>query len=153
MPCSQDLEDYRCQARCGELMACCGKSCNTSCDECQSLNDTLTDGGAIKRTKHTRHPCQKRLYCEHTCQEVCSESHEHTTHCKANCGQVCPHSRCRNQCSVPCAPCKQPCTWYVVVLLYSVLLLKNDCRSCTHYSCPIPCGSVSDSLGVSSKLN
>ncbi|KAN0098042.1 AAA domain containing protein [Tylopilus felleus] len=125
MPCSQDPKDYRCQVRCGELMACCGKSCNASCDECQSLNDTLTNGGAIKRTKHTLHPCQKRLYCEHTCQGACSESHEHTTRCKANCRQVCPHSRCRNQCSVPCAPCKQPCTW-----------------SCTHYSCPVPCGSV-----------
>ncbi|KAF8120977.1 hypothetical protein EV363DRAFT_1302491 [Boletus edulis] len=64
-PCSQDLEDYRCAARCAELMACCGKSCNATCNACQSINDTLTAGGATKRTKHVVHACQK---CEHLCQ-------------------------------------------------------------------------------------
>ena len=111
MPCSQDPEDYRCQVRCAELMACCGKSCNATCDACQSLNKSLADEGAIKRTKHTVHPCQKRLYCEHVCQEPCSEDHEHTMRCSLKCRQVCPHAQCKRPCSVPCAPCKQPCTW------------------------------------------
>ncbi|KAI9460071.1 hypothetical protein HD554DRAFT_2028943 [Boletus coccyginus] len=126
MPCCQDPKDYRCVARCAELMACCGSNCNATCSDCQSLNDnTVAVGGAIKRTKHASHPCQKRLYCEHTCQEPCSEGHEHTTRCHAKCRQVCPHAQCKRPCSVPCAPCKQPCTW-----------------ACPHDSCPVPCGSV-----------
>ncbi|KAG9309778.1 hypothetical protein JVU11DRAFT_10152 [Chiua virens] len=119
MPCSQDPEDYRCRARCAELMTCCGKACSALCDDCQAVN---TD---TERTKHTSHPCQKSLYCEHTCQEPCSEGHEHTTRCKHKCRQVCPHAQCKRPCHVPCAPCKQPCTW-----------------SCAHYTCPVPCGSV-----------
>ncbi|KAF8128159.1 hypothetical protein EV363DRAFT_1585143 [Boletus edulis] len=125
MPCSQDPEDYRCVTRCAELMACCGKSCNATCDACQSINDTLTTGGATKRTKHVAHPCQKYLYCEHPCQEPCSEQHEHSTRCTLKCRQICPHAQCKRPCSEPCAPCKQPCTWV-----------------CPHHTCPVPCGSV-----------
>ncbi|KAH0839427.1 hypothetical protein J3R83DRAFT_202 [Lanmaoa asiatica] len=125
MPCSQDPEDYRCVARCAELMVCCGKNCNATCDDCQGVNDAPDDGTPTKRTKHVAHPCQKRLYCEHSCQEPCSEDHEHATRCTAKCRQVCPHAQCKRQCSVPCAPCKQPCTW-----------------ACPHYTCPVPCGSV-----------
>ncbi|KAI9460073.1 hypothetical protein HD554DRAFT_1598622 [Boletus coccyginus] len=126
LPCSQDPEDYRCMVRCAELMACCGKNCNATCDDCQSLNDnTLGVAGAIKRIQHAKHPCQKRLYCEHGCQEPCSEGHEHSTRCNAKCRQVCPHAQCKHACYVPCAPCKQPCTWV-----------------CPHHTCPVPCGSV-----------
>ncbi|KAI9456882.1 hypothetical protein HD554DRAFT_1839076 [Boletus coccyginus] len=125
MSCSQDPEDCRCVVRCAELMACCGKNCNAMCDDCQSLNETPAVGGAIKRIKHAAHPCQKRLYCEHACQEPCSEGHEHSTRCNAKCRQVCPHAQCKRPCSVPCAPCKQPCTWV-----------------CPHRTCPVPCGSV-----------
>lgn len=69
MPCSRDPEDYRCRAPCAELMVCCSKNY----DDYQSLNDTLAVGGTIKRIRHAAHPCQKRLYCEHACQEPCSE--------------------------------------------------------------------------------
>lgn len=111
MPCSQDPEDYRCVARCGELMACCGKSCNATCDDCQSVNSAPEDGYRTKRIKHAAHACQKRLYCEHPCQAPCAEEHKHTTRCTSKCRQVCPHAQCKRPCSVPCAPCKQPCTW------------------------------------------
>ncbi|KAG9309780.1 hypothetical protein JVU11DRAFT_10154 [Chiua virens] len=118
MPCFQDPENYRCRVRCTGLMTCCGKTCNASCNDCQVV-DTDTE-----RTKHASHPCQKRLYCEHACQEPCSEGHEHTTQCGLKCRQVCLHAQCKRPCYVPCAPCEQPC------------------MTCPHYTCPVPCGSV-----------
>ncbi|KAF9227364.1 hypothetical protein BS17DRAFT_747823 [Gyrodon lividus] len=125
MPCSQEPENHRCLTRCAEWMSCCSKSCSASCYQCQEGNRQSDEGGSIKRTKHLAHSCEKRLYCEHQCQEPCSEDHEHTMRCKAKCRQVCPHAQCRRECSFPCAPCKQNCTW-----------------ACPHYRCPVPCGSV-----------
>lgn len=126
MECSQSPEDYRCEARCGELMSCCGKMCNAPCYDCQRANDPhFEEALFIRRQNHRRHPCQKSLHCEHMCQEACSGDHEHTTRCMEPCRQACTHAKCRLPCSGPCAPCKEQCTWI-----------------CPHRVCLVPCGSV-----------
>ncbi|KAI6157793.1 hypothetical protein BKA82DRAFT_4061548 [Pisolithus tinctorius] len=126
MECSQDAEDHRCEARCGELMSCCSRMCNAPCYECQRRNDPqFEEAGLIRRQKHRIHPCQKSLHCEHICQEACSGNHEHTRRCMDPCRQACAHARCKLPCSDPCAPCKEQCTW-----------------TCPHRNCPVPCGSV-----------
>ncbi|KAI6119903.1 hypothetical protein EDD16DRAFT_1579433 [Pisolithus croceorrhizus] len=126
MECSQNPEDYRCKARCGELMSCCGKMCNAPCYDCQRANDPHSEEALfIRRQNHHRHPCQKNLHCEHICQEACSNDHEHTRRCMEPCRQACTHAKCRLPCSEPCAPCKEQCTW-----------------TCPHRVCPVPCGSV-----------
>lgn len=126
MECSQSPEDYRCEARCGELMSCCGKMCNAPCYDCQRANDPHSEEALfIRRQNHRHHPCQKSLHCEHMCQEACSGDHEHTTRCMEPCRQACTHAKCRLPCSDPCAPCKEQCTWI-----------------CPHRVCPVPCGSV-----------
>lgn len=123
MPCSEDPSDHHCIIRCGKLMNCCSKLCKAQCYICQRENPGSE--GPIQRLRHSPHPCEKRLYCEHQCAERCSEDHQHTTSCKAKCRQICAHAQCRLPCSVPCAPCQEPCTW-----------------NCSHYTCPVPCGSV-----------
>ncbi|KAI6040315.1 hypothetical protein EDC04DRAFT_3140449 [Pisolithus marmoratus] len=126
MECSQDAGDYRCKARCGELMSCCGKTCNAPCHDCQRTNDPHSEeAGLVRRQNHLRHPCKKSLHCEHMCQEACSGNHEHTKRCMEPCRQACTHARCKLPCSDPCAPCKEQCTWI-----------------CPHRICPVPCGSV-----------
>ncbi|KAI6041108.1 hypothetical protein EDC04DRAFT_2566184 [Pisolithus marmoratus] len=126
MACSQDPKDYRCEARCGELMSCCGKMCNAPCYGCQCTNDPHFEAAQfIRRKNHVRHSCQTSLHCEHMCQEACSGKHEHTRQCMAPCRQACAHARCKFPCSHLCAPCKEQCTW-----------------TCSHHICPVPCGSV-----------
>ncbi|KAH8107252.1 P-loop containing nucleoside triphosphate hydrolase protein [Cristinia sonorae] len=121
--CSVDPATIRCTQLCNGIMKCCGRTCNAKCYQCQLKN--ADEEGVIERTDHVRHPCEKRLYCEHLCGKACSEDHECATQCKDACRQVCAHTACNNYCSTPCAPCQEPCTW-----------------TCAHYTCPVPCGSV-----------
>ncbi|KAG2106489.1 hypothetical protein BD769DRAFT_1654653 [Suillus cothurnatus] len=115
MTCSTDPATYLCKAPCNGIMSCCGRSCNAKCHECQRKKHTF------RRRTYTEKP----LFCEHLCQEACSDDHTHTVACKKPCRQACSHARCQSACSVPCAPCQESCTW-----------------SCPHHSCPVPCGSV-----------
>ncbi|CAL1707171.1 unnamed protein product [Somion occarium] len=130
MKCSDDPSLVNCTIVCDGIMACCGRNCQARCHQCQTLNvrqagNAEQPNGAIARTSHAQHRCERRLYCEHQCDRPCSAEHECTTVCKAPCRQVCPHARCNQYCSTPCAPCQEPCTW-----------------NCPHYSCPLPCGSI-----------
>ncbi|KAG2361405.1 hypothetical protein BDR07DRAFT_1472123 [Suillus spraguei] len=124
MPCSADPATYLCKAPCNGIMSCCGKSCKAKCYECQQKN-APSEGEHTQRAHHTTHPCSKPLFCEHLCQEACSDDHKHTVACRKPCRQACSHARCQLVCSAPCAPCQELCTW-----------------NCPHHSCPVPCGSV-----------
>ncbi|KAG0698145.1 hypothetical protein DFH29DRAFT_943008 [Suillus ampliporus] len=124
MACSTDSSTYLCKAPCCGIMSCCGRTCKAKCYECQQKN-TTPEGERTRRVQHLPHPCEKPLFCEHLCQENCSDDHKHTVACRKPCRQACSHARCQSPCSVPCAPCQEPCTW-----------------SCPHHSCPVPCGSV-----------
>ncbi|THU97835.1 P-loop containing nucleoside triphosphate hydrolase protein [Dendrothele bispora CBS 962.96] len=126
LECSEDPIQYNCNKPCNGIMSCCGRTCNSTCWECQTRIPQLQDeSGKIHRVNHVPHSCEKRLYCAHQCVELCSEGHRCTTFCKNPCRQVCPHTKCRKYCSTPCPPCQEPCTW-----------------NCEHESCPAPCGSV-----------
>lgn len=110
MTCSADPSAHLCKAPCGEIMGCCGKTCKARCHQCQQKN-TTPEGERSQRTQHNLHPCQKPLFCEHLCQEPCSDDHKHTVSCNKPCRQACSHTRCQLPCSAPCAPCQEPCTW------------------------------------------
>lgn len=146
MMCSRDATLYRCEASCGGIMtSCCGRDCRSRCSECQQVNNKV-DEGPVLRQLHRQHPCQKTLYCEHLCANPCSADHKCTTRCKEACRQVCSHARCRQHCSTPCAPCKERCTWSVKI---HRIVCRKSCahsihfRNCSHFTCPVPCGSVS----------
>jgi hypothetical protein len=143
--CSTDPELIRCMAVCGGILACCGRNCRSRCHSCQTLNDppVLQHGTTnILREHHVQHPCERRLYCEHQCDQPCSSDHACTTICKQPCRQVCPHARCKQYCSTPCAPCQEPCTWYITHYQYFSVVSNPIDRICPHYTCPVPCGSV-----------
>ena len=110
MTCSTDPSTYLCQAPCGGIMGCCGRTCKSKCWQCQQKNST-SEEGPVQRVQHLPHPCEKPLFCEHLCQEPCSNDHKHTVSCKKPCRQACSHAQCKSPCSVPCAPCQEPCTW------------------------------------------
>ena len=120
MACSDDPRQFPCRAACSGSMSCCGRPCKSTCHQCQLLNvDRIPTGedaevqAPVQRVKHLEHPCERLLFCGHLCGNSCSTDHECTTVCKQTCRQVCPHARCRDFCSIPCAPCQEPCTWYV----------------------------------------
>ncbi|KAJ7496030.1 hypothetical protein B0H11DRAFT_2171669 [Mycena galericulata] len=123
MTCSSDPSDALCTGICSGTMSCCGRSCNSRCHECQSINTPVE--GRIDRTEHAQHLCQKPLFCAHPCSKPCSRDHECAKACRQNCRQECSHSRCNAYCSTPCSPCMKDCTWV-----------------CPHEKCPLPCGSV-----------
>jgi len=146
MMCSRDAAQHRCEEPCsGILITCCGRNCLSRCHECQRVDDDVVEG-PLRRKIHREHPCQKTLYCEHPCDKPCSPDHKCTTRCKAACRQICLHARCRKFCSTPCIPCQEPCTWSVK---NDRLVFRMSCthsvrsRNCPHYTCPVPCGSVS----------
>lgn len=128
MRCSDKPRNFACRATCSGVMACCGRSCKAQCHNCQVLNvahqipgvedePTIDEPTAVQRTNHVAHPCEKSLFCGHLCGKQCSDDHQCTVFCKAPCRQVCVHAHCRNFCSTPCAPCQEPCTWYVCLAL------------------------------------
>lgn len=122
MRCSDNPRHFSCESKCAGVMSCCGRSCNAQCHQCQVLNgpqghdeEASPDPPAItERSNHVAHPCQRSLFCGHLCGKACSQVHECTVFCKGPCRQVCVHARCRSDCSKPCAPCQEPCTWYVL---------------------------------------
>lgn len=135
MRCTDDPRRYPCRETCNGIMSCCGRSCKARCHECQFLNvspepqddkadDIVEEQHPVQRVIHIGHPCQRSLFCGHLCGKQCSAGHECTLECKEACRQVCTHARCRNYCSVPCAPCQEPCTWYVLLgILFETTLI------------------------------
>jgi hypothetical protein len=115
MKCSENPAQYHCNSLCGGIMACCGRDCNSRCNQCQRLNapDNVNPEEArpIERVNHFEHPCYKMLYCAHQCPKSCSQDHQCVTVCKEPCRQECSHARCNQYCSTPCSPCQEPCTW------------------------------------------
>jgi hypothetical protein len=113
MACSADPESYVCTKQCGGVRTCCGRDCRAQCHQCQLKNATSLEKMRIDRKIHDQHICEKLLYCAHRCSKPCSLDHECATTCKEECRQKCVHTRCRQNCSTPCAPCQEPCTWLV----------------------------------------
>lgn len=125
MACSADPESYVCKKQCGGVTTCCGRDCRAQCHQCQMKNATSLEKMRIDRKIHVQHNCEKLLYCAHRCSKPCSLDHECATTCNEECRQKCVHTRCRQNCSTPCAPCQEPCTW-----------------NCAHQRCHVACGSV-----------
>ena len=113
MACSADPESYVCTKQCGGVTTCCGRDCRAQCHQCQMKNATSLEKMRIDRKIHVQHNCEKLLYCAHRCSKPCSLDHECATTCNEECRQKCAHTRCRQFCSTPCAPCQEPCTWSV----------------------------------------
>src|SRR6266576_565930 len=93
LPCSMDVSEHRCSRPCDGIMNCCGRTCNSSCSDCQAKNDA-NGTSRIERKLHRKHLCRKPLYCGHECTLPCSQDHECTTTCREACRQQCAHSRC-----------------------------------------------------------
>lgn len=155
MSCSDDPALFDCVAICGGILGCCGRDCREQCSRCQVVN--VENSGAaiqerIERKEHCKHPCEKRLYCEHPCAEMCSQDHTCTTVCQYPCRQVCAHARCRGICSQPCAPCQEPCTWFVALLCFRVTNphthIFNQALSSFRMPSALWIGSYSDYYGT-----
>ncbi|KAI0313808.1 hypothetical protein OF83DRAFT_1248643 [Amylostereum chailletii] len=132
MACFQDPEKVDCDAICGGTMACCSRSCNSKCSQCQRLSlvpDAPVPSGVIARVHHQPHPCERILKCQHVCGIDCSQNHECNGQCGKQCRQQCVHHKCPKPCWEPCPPCMEPCMW-----------------TCPHISCPVLCGSICSRL-------
>lgn len=128
MPCHKDPSKHRCTELCSGIMDCCGKTCKSRCNDCLNTTihaTTVVTIGPVTRTVHSRHPCERPLYCHHLCELDCSQDHQCNRSCKLGCRQQCGHQECKKPCSEPCAPCMEPCMW-----------------RCAHHECPVTCGSV-----------
>ncbi|KAK0433784.1 hypothetical protein EV421DRAFT_1718181 [Armillaria borealis] len=130
--CSDDLRNHKCLKACGGTMPCCGRSCQSSCWDCTTLNLPSAAPGtegvlalAVKRTLHKSHKCERLLFCQHKCGLDCSQDHECNISCAQACRQRCSHHKCPKRCAEDCAPCAQPCDWI-----------------CPHLCCPVLCGSI-----------
>ena len=110
LPCSTDVLEHRCTRSCAGIMGCCGRTCGSSCSDCQAENQA-GEILPIERKLHRQHLCKKPLYCGHECPLPCSRDHACTTMCREACRQRCAHSSCSAYCSNPCEPCKEVCTW------------------------------------------
>ena len=108
--CSTDVSVHHCSRPCDGIMGCCGRTCHSSCSDCQAQNEA-GETSRIERKLHHQHPCKKPLYCGHECPLPCSQDHECTAMCHKACRQRCAHSSCSAYCSNPCEPCKEVCTW------------------------------------------
>lgn len=142
MHCSMDPKQYSCTASCDMMMACCSHNCTAPCSTCQQLNAPSLEG-KTSRQSHRQHSCERELFCGHRCQAACSIDHVCTTSCNRACRQTCSHAVCRKSCATPCAPCQERCTWYLIpVDMTFEIHSYADCRTCPHFTCPVPCGSV-----------
>ncbi|KEP50889.1 NFX1-type zinc finger protein [Rhizoctonia solani 123E] len=134
MPCYQDPATYKCQEQCGVGYACCSKSCNARCGDCQALNTAQENQAQIPRVLHPPHPCGRRLFCGHECKDNCEVGHQCSGSCNDSCRQICPHNVCEKPCSVPCNPCVKKCSWI-----------------CAHSTCPATCGMACTRLPCDKK--
>ena len=126
--CYKDPGSVTCTELCDQPMCCCSKKCKGRCGECQKLNLDVNAvrSGLISRSKHTVHPCERTLYCQHLCASPChSKDVGCSTECKQSCRQRCIHRKCPEPCFTTCTPCLEPCPW-----------------RCDHHKCPVACGSV-----------
>ncbi|KIK63308.1 hypothetical protein GYMLUDRAFT_464195 [Collybiopsis luxurians FD-317 M1] len=123
MACFMPPEKFRCTKVCSGITTCCGRTCKSSCADCQESN--LSESKVIGRRSHKEHPCDRTLYCQHLCGQACSQDHECTKFCKQQCRQRCTHHECPKSCGDACAPCAEPCEWI-----------------CPHLSCPVTCGAI-----------
>jgi hypothetical protein len=125
MPCHQDPSTFICLEPCGIGYSCCSRSCNASCGDCQKLNSPAEGEDQVSRFTHVPHPCGRRLFCDHDCQDNCEVGHKCSGSCAQQCRQVCPHRKCLKHCSALCYPCVKKCSW-----------------QCSHAKCPSTCGMV-----------
>jgi hypothetical protein len=124
--CGKDPNSQKCREPCGCNLVCCGRSCASTCSDCQSLNSQVLVDSHVPRNLHKPHPCRRHLFCGHTCAADCSVDHECTRLCMNPCCQTCVHATCKQACHVVCAPCAESCSW-----------------TCPHQgACPVPCGSI-----------
>lgn len=127
MACSTRPDEFRCTATCGDSLDCCGGTCKSQCGDCTAQT---REGGALSerlvaRTSHSKHPCERALYCQHMCGLDCSQDHKCNVCCQGPCRQKCEHRECPNPCGEDCGPCYGRCGWI-----------------CPHGECPVACGSV-----------
>ena len=108
LPCGMNVSVYRCSHTCARIMGCCGRTCSSSCSDCQPV---WNEESKISTKLHRQHLCKKSLYCGHECPLPCSGNHPCKTTCQEACRQRCAHSSCSAYCSNPCEPCKEVCTW------------------------------------------
>jgi hypothetical protein len=128
IPCSENPASAACIELCDQPLDCCSKKCKGRCGECQkwNLNVNQARSGPIERVNHTRHPCERGLYCQHLCGRPCHPKDQGcNSECKEPCRQRCIHYTCPDPCSATCAPCLDACPW-----------------KCAHHECPVACGSV-----------
>ncbi|KAJ4474239.1 hypothetical protein J3R30DRAFT_649522 [Lentinula aciculospora] len=126
MDCSMSPKSFRCTRVCGGITPCCGKTCKSTCSDCQEKSKPAAETpNLIHRSSHKEHSCDRSLYCQHPCGQVCSKDHECAMFCKQQCRQRCSHHKCTKPCGEACAPCAEPCEWI-----------------CPHSSCPVTCGAI-----------
>lgn len=129
MPCHRDPSKHQCKELCAQILDCCGKTCKSRCNDCKDAtihgSNVASTVGPVKRSVHVKHPCDRPLYCHHPCGIDCAKDHRCNRSCQKACRQQCAHQKCKKACSEPCTPCMEPCMW-----------------RCSHYSCPVTCGSV-----------
>ncbi|KAF9534563.1 hypothetical protein CPB83DRAFT_755097 [Crepidotus variabilis] len=126
--CSEDPAKVNCGSICGETLPCCTRNCASRCFECRQLTSPSAQT-RVKRTSHRGHPCERRLYCQHSCGLQCSRDHQCNDNCQSTCLMQCAHHSCTKACSEPCPPCLEKCPWV-----------------CAHQECPVPCGSICSRL-------
>lgn len=140
MRCSDSPASFLCKQVCGGAMTCCSKTCKSPCFECQVLTRATinvqdapiasTNVTSDTRIAHSKHPCERLLYCLHACGQDCHPKDDPCNPaCKQKCRQECVHQSCQKPCSTPCPPCMEPCIW-----------------KCSHTACPVNCGSVCESV-------
>jgi hypothetical protein len=110
LPCSMNISKHYCSRPCGGIFGCCGRTCDSSCTDCQAKNQA-GETSRIERKFHCEHLCKKPLYCGHNCLLPCLQDHECPPICREPCRQRCAHRNCSASCSTPCEPCKEVCTW------------------------------------------
>lgn len=124
MHCYESPSSFKCQAKCGGVLACRHEICNQPCYQCPLGADGVRTHSPCLKT------CDKDFTtCSHRCTRRCHPNTECGA-CLQKCEFGCKHSRCSEKCGLQCVPCAEPCDW-----------------SCEHYGrCNMPCGAPCDRL-------
>jgi hypothetical protein len=139
LPCSVDVNVFKCTRRCERLLEC-GHPCRSDCgDDCtakkckEKVEKTFPCGHkkAIScyipiEDYKCEIPCESILECGHTCSGNCHECKQGRIHvpCQHPCGRtlICSHP-CEEPCTKDCPPCQRECE-----------------NQCSHSSCRKKCG-------------
>eukprot|EP01054_Gregarina_sp_Poly1_P009350 Gregarina_sp_Poly_1__9349@NODE_581_length_7440_cov_35_488539_g380_i1_p2_GENE_NODE_581_length_7440_cov_35_488539_g380_i1NODE_581_length_7440_cov_35_488539_g380_i1_p2_ORF_typecomplete_len628_score13_10_NODE_581_length_7440_cov_35_488539_g380_i112593142 len=105
------LDSIECKQPCGSHLVC-GCQCLGTCHTCRIRHPPCSA------------PCDKILYCGHTCDTLCPEMCEP---CVEACAKGCRHRKCPNKCSEICESCPESCD-----------------NECFHRKCKKRCGQVCD---------